>query len=156
MTTEQLFRTVHAARGYFLQHVKDLSPDQLLAQPPGTNHNILWNIGHIVYTNASVCYGPAGQALPVPQNYEQLFKGGTSPKNWSSTPDIAEVLSCFKRQNAALQQDYAAGKFANYKPLPLAPGYIVESFDDANAFNCFHEGIHVGMVMKLRQLQGLK
>lgn len=156
MDNEQLIKTLRATRGYYVQHVADLSEEQLLQEPPAAGHNILWNIGHIIYTNCSVVYGPCGLKSPIPDSYESMFKGGTGPKDWTVKPSISEVMDMLKSTNDTIINDFKAGKFAAYAKLQLVPGYALETAENAFAFNLFHEGIHIGMVMSLRKQIGAK
>ncbi|MEX2015413.1 MAG: DinB family protein [Candidatus Hydrogenedentales bacterium] len=149
-----LFKTARAGRGYFLQQIQGINEDQLLLTPPEAGHNILWNLGHIVYSNAALLYEPCALNSPVPAHYEALFKGGTSPSDWSETPNVRECLELFASGPETLIRDGQAGKFANYTPRQLAPGYVIENAEEAFLFNAFHEGIHLGMVMELRKFIG--
>ena len=154
MNNALLIKTARAGRGYFLQMIQGLNEDQLLQTPPDAGHNILWNLGHIVYSNAGLIYEPCGLKSPVPAEYEAMFKGGTSPADWTDTPNIRQCLELFQSGNESIIKDFEAGKFANYKPRELAPGYAIESAEEAFLFNAFHEGIHLGMVMELRKFIG--
>ncbi len=149
-----LIKTMMATRGYFIQNVADLSEEQMLQVPPGTGHNILWNLGHIVYSNTKLLYGPCGLDAPVPAEYESMYKGGTSPGGWDSMPNVQDVLTQLKESNNTIVADYQAGKIAQYQSIELAKGYALESAEEAFAFNLMHEGTHIGMVMELRKLVG--
>ena len=149
MSAEAIFKTLGAARGYFLQTIKDLNEEQLLEVPEGFNNNVLWNVGHIVHTHCGLTYGPCGADSPIPDSFVDLFKGGSSPSDWSETPSIDEVMGLFKSQGEQFQKDYAAGKFENYNKVELFDGYALENIDEALGFNIFHEGVHIGMVVRL-------
>jgi hypothetical protein len=54
-----------------------------------------------------------------------------------------------------IEADYRAGRFTTYSPLTLGGGHTVESVEEAIAFHCFHEGLHIGMVISLKRMLGL-
>lgn len=154
MNNALLIKTARAGRGYFLQMIQGLNEDQLLQTPPEAGHNILWNLGHIVYSNAGLLYEPCGLESPIPREYAALYKGGTSPSDWTDTPNVPECLELFQSGTETMIKDLEAGKFTGYKARELAPGYAIKSAEEAVLFNAFHEGIHLGMVMELRKLIG--
>ena len=157
MAQDSILKTLNAARGMFLKQVKDLSEEQLLVVPEGSKNNVLWNIGHITYSNCALTYRPCGLALPVPDNYLDLFKSGTSPEDWNEIPAIDEVMGNFKTLTAKTSEDYKAGKFGEYNKVDLFDGYSLESIEDALCFNIFHESVHIGTVAKLvKQLNAVK
>ena len=149
MSAEAIFKTLGAARGFFLKSIGDLSDDQLLEVPEGFNNNVLWNVGHILHSHYGLTYSPCGVDSPLPDSYVQLFKGGSSPSDWSETPNIVEIMDRFKAQGKQIQEDYAAGKLTNYKKVELFEGYALENIDEALGFNIFHESIHVSTVGKM-------
>ena len=75
--------------------------------------------------------------------------------DWDESPDVDAVLEQFKALPDAVEKDYRAGRFTAYKTLELAPGHTVESVEEAVAFHCFHEGLHIGMIIGLKQRMGL-
>ena len=149
MGAEAIFKTLGAARGFFLKTITDLNDEQLLEIPEGFNNNVLWNVGHILYAHCGMTYRPCGVELPIPDSYTDLFKGGSSPSDWSETPPISEVMELFKAQGKQIQTDYAAGKFENYNKVDLFDGYALENIEEALGFNIFHESIHVSTVGKM-------
>lgn len=156
MPNDLLFKTVRATRQYLLQHLQDLTEAQWLQVPDKAGHNILWNAGHVVYSEIHLTYDRCGLPWGVPKTYEALFKGGSSPKDWQSTPSIDEVLGHLKNGPDHLYAAYSTGKMDKYEPIELVKGYSLVNIEDALAFNCMHEGVHNGMIMELRKLVGAK
>jgi len=151
MDTNGIYKTVGATRGFFIQTVAGLSDEQLTTIPEGSSNNILWNIGHICHTNCAIVYGNSGQPLPVPDNYKDLFRGGSSPSDWPETPDVSEVTGLLASLTDQTWADYESGKFENFKGFEIFKGYTIDSLDEAFAFNILHESLHVGLVMALKK-----
>ena len=138
-------------RGNFVHNLEGLSNEQLVAVPDKINHNILWNLGHVVHSLYSMTYKPCGLTPPIPDTYEGLFKGGTSPKDWAETPDVEEVLGHIKNSANVIAGELSKGAFDGFKELDLA-GTKLSSIEQVLAFHLFHEGIHMGMCMEIKKL----
>ena len=49
-----------------------------------------------------------------------------------------------------LKQDYEAGLLSGFRPYTTFTGITLETIEDALAFNNFHEGLHLGTILALR------
>ncbi len=139
-------------RGLANGQLEGLSEAQVREVPDGISNNILWNLGHILYYEAVFLYGNSGQPLPVPDSYETFFKAGSSPADWTETPDVAEVVERYKTQAGQSASDFAAGKFDAFKPMKINDQVTLDSLEEALTFHVFHEGVHVGRMGTLAKL----
>ena len=149
------FKTFRTTRFHMLRELEGLSQDDLLAIPEGRDDNVLWNVGHLLCSLARLTYVRSGFALPIPEHYLALFGKNTTARDWTDTPDADEVFGHFHALPGQIEADYASGRFSRYEPLELAPGHTVESVEEAIAFHCFHEGLHIGMIISVKELLGL-
>lgn len=131
--------------------VKDLSEEQLLKIPAGFKNNILWNIGHVPTIMSALVCKPTETEPVVPKHYHEWFKNGSSPADWTTQPDVKEVLEVFKASTPAIQNALLAGQLEHYQAFDLFPGYTIGSAQHALTFHCFHNGIHVGAVSALKK-----
>lgn len=152
MADANIVMTTALSRGYLLQIIKDTSDEQMLIVPEGAHNNILWNLGHLAHAHTGLTYGPCDLAPPIPENYGDLFKGGTSPSTWDTAPSLAEVKEYFHSSHAKILEDYQAGVFAGYKPRDLMPGVTLTNIEQALGFNCVHEGVHIGTIISILNL----
>ncbi len=148
------FKTFRITRHHMLRELEGLSHADLLAIPEGRDDNILWNAGHLLCSLSRLTYVFSGFPLPIPEGYLALFGKGTSARNWTEAPDPAEVLENFNAMPARIEADYIAAKFKEYKPLQITPADTIDSVEEAVAFHCFHEGLHIGMIITLKELLG--
>lgn len=142
-------------RGYMNMHLGNISDEQMVAVPDGLENNILWNLGHLFTSHCGMLYPHCGLDSPCPENYGDLFKGGTKPADWTDTPSIEEVTTHFNGSMDRIVADYTAGKFANYKAHELAPGMSLDNAEDALGFVLIHEGVHHGNIITMRRLLGI-
>ncbi len=149
------FKTLKITRHHMLRELEGLSHEDMLVIPDGRDDNVLWNVGHLLCSLSRLTYVFSGHPLPIPERYLELFGKGTSARNWTENPDAAEVLERFKAMPAQIEADYLAGNFKDYEPLQITPGSTIDSVEEAVAFHCFHEGLHIGMIITLKELLGL-
>lgn len=150
METQRLFDEMNMYRGYFIKTIDGLSGDQLTGIPNGFSNNILWNAGHIAWSQAAIVYSMGGLEAPVPASYKDYFDNGTNPSAWTSTPDIEEVKSNLKSLCDSIVADHAAGKFGERQPFNVG-GLDITTFEEAMSFNAWHEGIHLGTILAIKR-----
>ena len=154
MTLPMPFKTLRITRWHMLREIDGLTRDQLLEIPEGRPDNILWNIGHLLCSLSRLTYVFSGHPLPIPEAYLGLFGKDTNALDWESTPDVDEVLGEFNALLDDIERDYGAGHFESYKSVPMGPSSI-ESVEEAIAFHSFHEGLHIGKILDIKELLGL-
>ena len=134
-----------------LGHMEGLTENQLLTVPEGFNNNVLWNVGHVLYYLCAFTYGHSGLALPLPDEYVEWFKHGTTPSEWMTTPNSGEVAERARTIIPEIKADRAAGKFDAFEPFELAAGSSLDTLTEALVFHCAHEGMHVGHIAILKK-----
>ena len=134
-----------------LNVVDDLSEDQLLYIPEGLKNNILWNFGHMIASHQGICYRAQKLEGYVSKDFMGNFKNGSSPADWSDTPDIDQVKELALGLVDLYQEDIKAGIFDTYTSWQIM-GHDINSREQADNFNIFHEGLHYGVILTMRKL----
>ena len=80
------------------------------------------------------------------------FRGGTSPADWQSTPDIIQIKAFVRELPGRFKEDLEAGLFVDYQGYSTSTGLELNTFEDGVIFNQFHEGIHTGVIMALKKM----
>jgi len=137
-------------RQLILQALAGLTEEAFFIIPQGFDNNVAWNLGHIIVTQQALHYRLSGQPTVTTKEDTAMFKTGTSPADWTSRPDTVRLLAFLMETGPKLQDDYAAGMFANFRPYTTSTGIILRTIEDALAFNNFHEGLHLGTILALR------
>lgn len=132
-----------------------LGPNDFLVIPEGRSENVLWNVGHLLCSLSRLTYGFSGLPVPVPEEYFALFGKGTNALEWEAPPDTTEVLERFHSLPDQIVADYQSGRFQRYNALDLGAGDTIDSVEEAIAFHCFHEGLHIGRIIALKEQLGL-
>lgn len=148
------FKTLRITHFHLLREIEGLPEETFYAIPAGRDDNILWNIGHVTCSLARIAYVFSGHPLPIPEHYLKLFGKGTNASSWDERPDHTEVIECANRLIDNVERDFAAGMFTAYQPWKVG-GSQIESVEEAIAFHCFHEGLHIGKVLDIKLALGL-
>ena len=131
--------------------VKDLSEEQLLAIPDGFDNNIAWNLGHIIVAQKGLCYRPCGLDMGLPRKMFAMYTPGTSPAGWKAQPDIPTLLEMLMQHPQQMEEDYAAGKFDGaFEEVKTTTSIHLRNIAEATTFNNFHEGLHLGAILALK------
>ncbi len=128
------------------------SSEQLNKIPTGFSNNLIWNIAHIVVTEQILVYKLSGLTPNVPEYLIEKYKKGTKPEGIASDKEINEIKLLLTQTLIQTQNDFENGKFVNFTEYPTSSGYVLKDVNDALAYNLFHEGIHLGVIMALKKL----
>ena len=134
------------------QAVAGLSAQQLLTIPSGFDNNIAWNLGHIIVVQQLLHYRLCGLEMAVSGEQIAMFKTGTSPADWPTEPDLVPLMALLPELPQKLLADYQTDRFGDFTPFTTSTGVYLETLEDAIAFNNFHEGLHLGFILALRNI----
>ncbi len=139
-------------RTYLIRTVGNLSDAQWLTIPEGFDNNIAWNIGHLVTAQMGIIYYPCRLRLEGMMRNRSMYVPGTSPADWDANPDPKELYAALKETSRAMAADYAAGKFKDveYRGMTTVAGAELTSLAQGVSFNNFHEGMHLGTIMSIK------
>ena len=97
MARQELVALLHGGHGFIEKGIEGLSDEQLSTVPEGFSNNIVWNLGHLAHSLAGMTYMHSGLEYPLPEDYPELFKGGSSPSTWAGAPVMSEVVENFNK-----------------------------------------------------------
>ena len=131
---------------------KNLSPEQWLAMPEKFDNNIAWNVGHIIAVQQSLFYRLSGLKTYTDKSFVKMYNQGTSPADWAEQPDPAELIALLDATTASLQADFDNGVFVEFRPFSTSTGLSVNTIEESAAFNLYHEGLHLGAILSIKNL----
>ena len=132
--------------------MKTIPEEQMFIIPAGFDNNLAWNFAHIVYVQESLTYRLAGVPTLTNNAHKVMFDMGTSPADWHSQPDLTDIRELLKATGKKLGADYEAGVFKNFQPYTTSTGFSVSTIEESIAFVNFHEGLHLGAMLSIRNL----
>ena len=131
---------------------RNLTPAQAVYIPPGFDNNIVWNVGHIIVIQQLYCYLLTDNERLVSDAFCALYDANTSPADWQTEPDLQTLLPLLRDHGQQLEADVASGKVARFEPFASSSGVKINTLEEALIFNSFHEGLHLGTIMAIKNL----
>jgi len=146
------FNILSKGRKLILKLIEGLTIEQLNKIPESCNNNIVWNIAHLVVTQQLLCYKLSGLQMLVSEEMVSKYKKGTSPSNKVTLEEFEAIKKMFLNLPKQFEEDYGKGKFKSYQSYTTSVDVTLTNIKSACAFNNFHEGIHLGVILGLKKL----
>lgn len=148
---ENGFNVWRNSRRLMLQFIDNYTLEQLNKVPEGFNNNLFWNIAHVVVSQQLMVYKLSGLEVMVSDDMIGTYRKGTKPERNVTAEEVTEVRALLLASIEKTIADYNAGIFTTYHEYTSEFGFTMRSVEDAIAFNNFHEGTHLGMMIGLRR-----
>lgn len=145
------FDILEKNRALMASFLEKFSVEQLNKVPEGFNNNIIWNVAHLVATQQLLTYKLSGLPMRVDETFVETYKKGTKANGMVSAKDIATIKSMLFSSVEQTKEDYNNGVFKSYNAYTTSTGSTLTSFEDAMAFNNYHEGIHLGYILAMKK-----
>ena len=144
--------------GFAERLVKDLSTEQMAAQPGGVINHPAWSLGHLVISADHL-----GQLLGLdsnlPEDWSEIFQTGGEPSGDASAyPSKEEILGALKGQhtrNAEAVKNTDPSRFTEPHPNEGARKYFPTVGDMVVFMMTSHEMDHLGQIAAWRRAMGL-
>ena len=143
---------IRYVRHNILTLTENLTDEQLNRVPERMKNNLIWNLGHMVFTQQVLCYQLGGLQPTIDVAFFSQFAPGTIPEREMTVEEIARIRSVFTDAFEQLATDAQAGKQAAYASWSLPSGISIDGFGDAMTTNAIHEGRHFGVIISLAKL----
>ncbi|MCE2613424.1 DinB family protein [Flavobacteriaceae bacterium D16] len=126
--------------------------ETLCTIPEGFRNHIYWNIAHVVVTQQLITYGLSNLPLQVDADLVAKYRKGTLPQTDPvSEQEIEQLQESLFSTLEQTQRDYQDGRFKEYKSYTTSANVTLSSVEDALAFNVYHEGLHLGVILGLQK-----
>jgi hypothetical protein len=142
-------------REHLNKQIESLTGQQLNHIPDGYHNNIVWNLGHMISAQQTMCYVRAGLSVVVDERFYTPYLSGTRPEKFIDEQEIRMVKDLFITAIDRLQADLEKNIFENYSPSVMIPkvyGFEVNNIDEAIEYLLYHDGLHTGCIMSLKHL----
>ena len=144
--------------GFAEMLVKDLSAEQMVAQPGGVINHPAWSLGHL-----AVYSGDLGELLGlesnVPDGWSETFKTGGEPSgdpaDYPSKEEILEELKQQHARNTEAVKNFDASRFSDPHPDEGRRKYFPTRGDQIVFMMTSHEMDHLGQIAAWRRAMGL-
>lgn len=144
--------------GFAKRLVKDLSDDQMCAQPHGVVNHPAWSLGHLAVA-ADHLATLLGSSSELPAGWEQTFKtGGTPSPDKRAFPGKDEILRVLAAEHARVAQALSTAdpaRLAQPHPHEKRRAHFPTIGDFAVFLVTAHEMDHLGQIAAWRRAMGL-
>ncbi len=147
---DKQFDILRANRQLILNLIDNYSLDQLNKIPSGFKNNIAWNVGHLLVTHQLLCYKFSDLQLNVSDEMVTQYIKGTAPVGDIHQQEFEHIKTQFLPILDKFEKDYQNNIFKSYQSYTTSANVTLNSIADAIAFNNFHEGIHLGYILALK------
>lgn len=147
----QLFTVTETSRNMVSKFLENHTLEQLNKTPEGFSNNLIWNIAHIIVVQQMLVYKLSGLPMMVSDELVKKYKKDTKPEQDATQAEVEEIKSLLFKTINKTKEDYEDGIFKNYQEYPTSTGFVIKNAEDAMAFNYFHEGLHIGIMMSIRK-----
>lgn len=140
---------IHYVRHSVLTLTGDMSVAQMNQVPGKMKNNLIWNLGHMVFTQQMLCYQLGGLAPAIDLACFSEFAPDTVPERNIGAAEIGRIKTVFMNAFEQLATDIEANKLNAYTPWTLPSGIVINTISDAMVTNAIHEGRHWGVMISL-------
>ena len=144
------FRILTTTRRNLLNTTKGLTIEQINHIPAGFNNSIGWNLAHVLVTQQLLMYKLTANEFVIPGDLVDRFRKGTRPESDIASATWAQLRELLTHTVDQTQQDYEAGKLANFQEYETSFGAVLHNIEEAIEFNNIHEAMHLGYVMAMK------
>ncbi|WP_208589646.1 DinB family protein [Gracilibacillus suaedae] len=140
-------------RNSTLNYVKDINERYLDVIPVAMNNNIRWNLGHIYLVTEIFAFQLTGEETNIPTDFPELFKPGTSPRDWSiEAPGKEELLFLLNEQRIKVESLSTERIEESIKEVyTTSTGLEINKVKECLSFCLYHEGMHFGGIKSIYQ-----
>jgi hypothetical protein len=129
------------------------TPHELLFEiPEGYRNNIWWNIAHVVATQQILVYKFSNLPTRIDDSLVQKFRKGTLPDISPTDEEIDHICAFLLSTAEWAQEDYENGVFKEFNEYKTSTKVILRNIEDALAYNLYHEGLHLGVILSLEKI----
>jgi hypothetical protein len=155
MFNTDIMKQFDMTRDTLMKSIKSVSESEADIMPFGFNNTIRWNVGHILFaTNRS--FTIAGSTSYLSPNYIQLFKAGTSPKDWThDIPSLKDLIEKLDQQKILVRETFSCcmdEKLGTPFKINVYGGHEFLSNGEMLNFFIFHEAMHLGYINALKRI----
>lgn len=148
---KETFKVWETSRNVYLKFLENFSLEQLNYIPEGLSNNLIWNIGHVVVVQQALVYKLSGLPMMVSEELFEKYRNGSQPNSNTSQEEIDLIKQVLIDSVENTKRDFEKGVFQVYKEYTTTTGFHLASAEDAITFNNFHEGTHLGFMLKIKK-----
>ena len=146
-----IFKSIKRSREIYASYLENYTLEQLNTIPDGLRNNLIWNIAHIIVSQQRLAYLLSGNETLISEEFTNKYVNGTIPDGNATQEEVDEIKQLLFSTIEQTILDYENGKFDNYTETQTRTGFLLTNIEEAMLFNHYHEGVHLGFMMKIKR-----
>jgi hypothetical protein len=111
---------------------------------------VFWNIAHTIVTQQLLVYGLSNTPFLITSELVNTYKKGTKTTHEATKEELVLIKSLLFSTIEQTKIDYENGVFENYTSYTTSLDVTLTTIEEAMSFNAFHEGIHLGYILAMK------
>ena len=148
---EATFRIWETSRNLYKNFLDNYSLEQLNTIPAGMSNNLIWNIAHVIVSQQKLVYALSGLTMHISDAMFEKYQNGSRPDGKTTQTEVDEIKKFLLEMVEKTKSDFEAGIFKEFHPYQTKTGFYLGTFTEAIAFNNYHEGVHLGIMMSIKK-----
>ena len=137
-------------RKFLNSFIENLPLSELNKVPDGFNNNIIWNIAHVIVTQQLLVYNLSGLPTIVSKEMIDSYRKGTRPLRDLNQAEVDAISNLLFSTIEKTKDDYDSKLFQTYNQYTVTTKNTISNVEEAIEFNNFHEGIHLGYILAMK------
>ena len=148
---KEAFKVWETSRKVYLKFLDNFTIEQLNFIPEGLSNNLIWNIGHVAVVQQALVYKLSGLPMLASEELFEKYRNGSQPNSNTPQEEIDLIKQILINSIEKTKSDFQNGIFKDYKEFTTTTGFNLASVEDAITFNNYHEGTHLGFMLKIKK-----
>jgi hypothetical protein len=138
-----IINTAKSIRQMVIRQIEAIPEQFFDVQPKQFGNTIRWNIGHIISSLDAILSLGFTFNSNLPESYAGMFKTGSKPSDWTTTPPSKNELVQYLSQQLTALSEVSSGVLDNPLQSPIEMGPMkFESVGELFSFATVHETMH--------------
>lgn len=137
-------------RAIFSNFLSVFTLEQLNTVPKGFKNSIYWNIAHVVVTQQLLVYHLSKLPMLVSNQFVETFRKGTQTEFDATKENVDQLNELLFSTLKQTKLDHNNSLFKSYQPYTVSTKSTLKTVEEAIEFNNFHEGIHLGYILAMK------
>jgi DinB family protein len=134
-------------RTVLLKRTENLTTDLYNLIPPGSNNNIIWNMGHTLVVTESLLYSKIPSEIPIHEFDIEMFKRGTKPEKIINDAGVSLIRQSLSDTVPLFGKLLTEASVRSHTSQSDPPDTLIS--EKTLRFIIFHEDMHLAKIQQL-------
>ena len=143
---------IKQTRAGFIKLMDGLTIEELNEVPANFKNNIIWNFGHVIITQQTLCYLRADLQPKLDDALITKYKGGSKPESFIDNNELKLLKEYAFSTLETLENGINNKVFSGYNSFITGSGIEITGIEDVVKLLMMHDGMHLGYAMAIKKM----